>query len=543
MEGLEWLGGGGATSLGYSTDAVWLRFEVVNPTEEGVDALAKLPVARMSRLAWHVLDGDRVVAEARGGLEADAEERAMGGRFPSVGFSLPPGARRTVVLRAESDTSLRFPLQVSTALDYARHAARRDLYDYALVGVGATVLLFSLLNAWAQRSRLFGWLAVIAFGFLGYYFIHQGYYAWLGGPGQVWVNRQGMLACGMFGSWGFVAFTLECARGARGGRNPSRLRWVPGLMGAGAAALCAAPFRIGVWGALALLAVGFPCGAFAAFRSALKDRHRFGWALAAVWAGVMLVVFAMYANFLGLVPALAPAVQLQRTLLLMILMIFFALVTVHHKAARIEKEHLRRAEQLIVEARLEALRYQLNPHFLFNTLTSIDALSRQAPERIAALVRRLASYLRLRLDPAPDGRVRLDQEWESIRAYLDVEQVRFEDALRVRFEIEEAALRAKVPEMLLQPLVENAVKHGIPPEGALELCVCARREGARLRIRVENRGQLKPDGTAAPSGGGVGLRNLKDRLAHLYGDAARFDLREEAERVVAEVELPYEEEA
>ena len=220
----------------------------------------------------------------------------------------------------------------------------------------------------------------------------------------------------------------------------------------------------------------------------------------------------------------------------------FTVVAGQRQIERRDRERALLAEKFATEAQLQALRYQLNPHFLYNTLTSIDALSRQAPQRIPDLVRKLATYLRLRLHPSADGMATVESEMDSIRAYLDIEQVRFEESLRVTYEIGPGVEACRVPEMLFQPLVENAVKHGMPPDGALELLIRVSRKGGQVEICVENNGHLGGDGVPCRVEGGVGLRNERERLARVYGDAARFELREEAGRVVAEIRLPVEEE-
>jgi two-component system LytT family sensor kinase len=192
-------------------------------------------------------------------------------------------------------------------------------------------------------------------------------------------------------------------------------------------------------------------------------------------------------------------------------------------AARMRSAERRaaRAERNAQDAQLRALRYQVNPHFLFNTLNSLSSLvlSRRADEAEAMIVN-LSSFYRssLTLDPSAD--VTLAQEIELQQLYLDIEKVRFPRRLKVEIDVPEDLRAARVPPLILQPLVENAIKHGVARTGEpVTLRIAAREEDARLVVVVENdRGPpgLSPEG----SGTGVGLANVCERLAARFGPQA-----------------------
>ena len=186
-----------------------------------------------------------------------------------------------------------------------------------------------------------------------------------------------------------------------------------------------------------------------------------------------------------------------------------------------------RVSAMAHQAQLKMLRYQLNPHFLFNTLNAISTLILESDTRTANLmVGRLSNFLRYSLDSDPMQKVTLEQEVTALKLYLDIEQVRFDDRLRLELEIEEAAGRALIPSLILQPLVENAIKYAIAP----------REEGGTIRLvaRVFARElllELSDDGPgiADPShpestNGGVGLTNTRDRLREVYGSDHSFKL-------------------
>lgn len=200
-----------------------------------------------------------------------------------------------------------------------------------------------------------------------------------------------------------------------------------------------------------------------------------------------------------------------------------------------------RLESRLAHARLQALRAQIHPHFLFNTLNAISSLVAREPERARDMIARLSDLLRLSLEREADQEIALRDELEHVEVYLDIEQTRFGDRLRIDFEIDPEALDARVPNLVLQPLVENAVRHGIGPlETAGRLSVKAALIDGRLELRVENDA---PPEALAGSGAeriGVGLGNTRERLVELYGEDHDLSVsRTPAGRVLARVELPY----
>ena len=200
------------------------------------------------------------------------------------------------------------------------------------------------------------------------------------------------------------------------------------------------------------------------------------------------------------------------------------------------------------------LRYQLNPHFLFNTLNSISTLVLlKQTDPANAMLTRLSGFLRHTLVTQPGGKVSVAQEVETLKLYLDIERMRFEERLRTVFKIDPAAAQASIPSLLLQPLVENAIKYAVSPqeEGA-RISLTAQVIGTRLRVTVADTGpgmQAQAglsrvsdslSGTRALSTG-VGLANIRDRLAQAYGDEHRFEIDNPPEGgFTVTIEIPYE---
>ncbi len=217
-----------------------------------------------------------------------------------------------------------------------------------------------------------------------------------------------------------------------------------------------------------------------------------------------------------------------------------------------QADRLERLEAQATSAQLAMLRYQLNPHFLFNTLNSISTLVLlKQTEPANAMLTRLSGFLRHTLVTQPGGKVSVAQEVETLKLYLDIERMRFEERLRTVFKIEPAAAKASIPSLLLQPLVENAIKYAVSPqeEGA-RISLTAQAIGTRLRVTVADTGpgaqaqaariSDRLSGTKAVSTG-VGLANIRDRLAQAYGDDHRFQIDNPPEGgFTVTIEIPYE---
>lgn len=180
----------------------------------------------------------------------------------------------------------------------------------------------------------------------------------------------------------------------------------------------------------------------------------------------------------------------------------------------------------LVAAQLQTLKMQLQPHFLFNTLNSISSLVLSDPQRAHAMVAQLGDFLRLTLDHKSDQMVPLEEELGFLRAYLDIEQIRFSDRLKVEFEIDEEVLGAFVPHLLLQPIVENSIKHAIAQrkEGGF-IRITATTAGGQLKLQIADSGPA--ENTLTDERSGTGLANVRSRLTHVYGDEFYLNIAKE----------------
>jgi len=220
-----------------------------------------------------------------------------------------------------------------------------------------------------------------------------------------------------------------------------------------------------------------------------------------------------------------------------------------------QNDQLIRLENQATSAQLAMLRYQLNPHFLFNTLNSISTLVLlKQTEPANAMLSRLSSFLRYTLINEPTGRVTVAQEVETLKLYLDIELMRFEERLRTTFRIDPLTEDALLPSLLLQPLVENAIKYAVSQqESGAEITITTQLIGQNLRITVSDTGPGLQSGGAdnrlsgvsfdggEPVSTGVGLANIRDRLGQAYGDNHRFETAEPPEGGFAVIiEIPVE---
>jgi sensor histidine kinase YesM len=200
-------------------------------------------------------------------------------------------------------------------------------------------------------------------------------------------------------------------------------------------------------------------------------------------------------------------------------------------------------ESRLAQAQLHALKMQLHPHFLFNTLHAISALIHKDAEAADQMIARLADLLRLALENAGVQEVPLKKELEFLERYLAIEQTRFRDRLAVRMNIAPETLDAFVPNLILQPLVENAIRHGLAPRAAAgTIVISAWRENGQLLLQVQDNGPGLAIDQQQAFQHGVGLANTKARLQQLYGSSCRFALQNgDSGGLIVTVEIPFRE--
>jgi two-component system, LytTR family, sensor kinase len=328
------------------------------------------------------------------------------------------------------------------------------------------------------------------------------------------------------------------------------------------------PYSVAAWWNLAafyLFAASFPAITFVARRFPF-DRQRWV-SRALVYVGWIFLLSVLHlAAFLLIYWAIggprlargAPAEQafnyfkllfvgnLRTNLIIYALLLFGVMATNYYRRYLAGEQRAAQLQTQLAQAQLQALKMQLHPHFLFNTLNAIAELVHKEPDTAERMVIQLSDMLRVSLDSIGVQEIPLKQELEFLRRYLDIEETRFRDRLKIRMDVDPGTLGAYVPNMILQPLVENAIRHGISPlsrGGSID--IRARRNGETLKLQICDDGQGLPvNGGNGSHGNGVGLTNTRARLTQLYGPG-RFELDVESvpdAGVAVSVTIPLREE-
>jgi len=305
-------------------------------------------------------------------------------------------------------------------------------------------------------------------------------------------------------------------------RIPTDLTWSQALSTAVPLCLFYAFVCLTPW----YLCRAFPLGAQRVTRLIVNQM-----AAAILACSLWIAVTKLLAYALDLGPRLNPAIP---QLIVVGLMLYLTSIALHYALLAVEAS--REAALQTRDAELRALKSQINPHFLFNCLNSISALTSTDPVRAREMCVLLSDFLRKTLGLGERESITWREEIELARTYLEVEQVRFGARLRVEMQVDEACSECQVPPLVLQPLIENAIKHGIATmvDGGI-VRLQGRVENGKLSVRVEN--SFDPE-APSPRRHGLGLRNVRSRLQTRFGDAARLNLAAEHDRFSAEMIFP-----
>jgi signal transduction histidine kinase len=230
--------------------------------------------------------------------------------------------------------------------------------------------------------------------------------------------------------------------------------------------------------------------------------------------------------------------KLHVGLLTYLLIAFVCYAIRYYRQFVAEEQRRARLEVQLAQAQLAALKMQLHPHFLFNTLNAITALVHSDPQAADRMIGRLGEFLRLTLDSEGVQEVSLRSELDFLERYLDIQRIRFQDRMKVNIDVKEELLEARVPNLILQPLVENAIKHGISQRtGPGTVTIAARRQDSTLELEVIDDG---PGTSSEPpqTAGGYGLSNTRERLQQLYGAAQSLTCTRDDSGFTVRISLP-----
>lgn len=262
-------------------------------------------------------------------------------------------------------------------------------------------------------------------------------------------------------------------------------------------------------------------------------------AAAVVSSGLWVGVAEVWTLLLGVTVAQAPILFFSSGVVLFLLAVAFNYLLITFEASQLAEKKALELQVLARESELKALRAQIDPHFLFNSLNSINALVMTDPAGARRMCVLLADFLRGCLKFGSEQRISLSEEMKLADHYLDIERVRLGSRLVIERKIDPACQACLVPPLIMQPLVENAITHGVAPllEGGT-VRIEAQRYGDVLRIVLENPFESE---AVKRNGTGVGLKNVRMRLMNLFNGDARFDVQETAGRFRVELQLPCEE--
>jgi len=337
-------------------------------------------------------------------------------------------------------------------------------------------------------------------------------------PASLWQNRWGKWLVG-FAFWTLLGLSFASQFYISSAKAELDVTWKQ-----------AVSYALGDWYVFALLSIPV---IYLAHRFPLDSGNRFtGIAVHIVASILFSFAYMVLRAFVGQWQSGATFAQAFQPLIVKTwhfnLLIYWVILAVtqafdFYRKYRARERQAAQLEQHLTEAKLQALQMQLNPHFLFNTLHSIGALMHQNVDAAERMITRLSDLLRAALDSSNSQEVDLRHELTMLSTYLEIERVRFGDRLKVELEIAPETLEAQVPNLVLQPLVENAIRHGIEPRarpGAV--CVRASRSENSLLMEVTDNGAGLPKGK--PVKEGVGLTNTRARLRELYGENHQFEL-------------------
>ncbi len=525
-------------SFGFTRDSVWLRLDLESDEDAERTLLFSLRTARLREVDWYLVQDQQVIEHRAEGIDRPPYD-GFRGRYPAFLVELPAGEPSALYVRVRSDSSIWLPLYWAPLRDMLEMEMRWNFFEQAFLGFGFAMVIISILVSLAHPAKGFVRLAGISFCFLGYHLLFHGYLDWWIPGLPAWFHRHLLLVCAAGSSLFMLLFTQSYFMDDEISPFSRRLLvYSPPACLVFVLVLSALPFRTAAHFTLLLNLWAYGFGLLLSGRMLMRHRTLSNLFFTLAWFFTALTIVAFGVQIHLPISGPLHPLKITRMLIPMMYLFFLAANLRRQYSLREERENTLKARQAAVRANLDALRYQLNPHFLFNALNTIDALSRLAPEKISGVVLKLATFLRLRLKPARDGLLPLSEEMIICRSYLDIEKIRFEERLQVVWRIDDRCEQLLVPEMILQPLIENAVKYGLKQNETLHVLVSAEMNDGRMCLSVRNNGRLVGGSGMKPSETGVGLENVQKRLRFLYGTQGMFSLKEETGWVIATVMIP-----
>ena len=520
-------------SIGFTSAAVWARCKILNGCQDEVNVVVESSMSRLSHADWYLVQKGKVVKTVRCGVKDLAEGLAIADQYPKLEFSIAPKEEVSLYLCAQSDTAIWLPLVIGSANEFKSYERIRFIRELFLLSLCLSIFVISLFIGVSCQQRMYFGLAIVSLIFAMSFAVFNGHLRSLFPGMPIWFDRQFYGILTVLGLQGLIACDLAVFDFSRWPGFMTKLRRLIivffAMMLFGFLLL---DYRVSSKYVFSLIGVGALVYALICAWAVISQRDWPSLILLVAWS-----VIAVNFKVVQLSQSYIEPNTIQSLLFPLVLALFLIRLIQNQISLSQTQVKLSNALQAESEARLAALRSQLDPHFLFNLLTSIQVLSKFDPSKVPELVDRLAAFLRFRLSSSETPYRRLIDEVTATQAYLDIEKVRFGDQLKAQFDIQPETQDWQVPEMILQPLVENAIKHGFAVDKPVRLLIKARLLAGRLQLLVSNECH-NTSNPEAEGGFGIGLSNTRDRLACLYGDRASLLVTESQNIFTANLQIP-----
>jgi hypothetical protein len=488
-------------------------------------------------VTWYEVRNARVVRSLTNGWLDGPPNTPAPQQHPAITVRLAANESCVVLLRVTSDCSLTLPLLITDATNFAGISAVRQYSSHLQVGASVASVCLCLLLALSLRDWGFVMLTFCSAVGLSYGILFDTVLSLPAISIPRWYSRLGCSLATTCAALSMLAFCISY----NGWHLLSRRdRQLAVIVGGASVAFLALQFFIHPRTTHSVLGI-----------SVCLSESFCMWLLSSPWRRHRRLedLFVAIGVFVIHWPALLLVLQLEHILPTFIApqdlrFVMTPTVVCGLICAMLRKRHITEQLKLSVaqaqagesDARLAALRYQLNPHMLMNSLTAVSSLSRSQPERVPPLIESLAILLQSRLKPAPGELWTLAEELQLVRSLVDIERARFDNQLDWAESIDPTAESCLVPDLLLQPLVENALKYGRlgvdVPRIRLEAAVSEK----RLLLKITNSGVFDNENTS--HGLGIGISNIRNRLELLFGSSAKFHFHMSSRQATAEVHLP-----
>ena len=520
-------------SIGFTSAAVWARCKILNGCQDEVNVVVESSMSRLSHADWYLVQKGKVVKTVRCGVKDLAEGLAIADQYPKLEFSIAPKEEVSLYLCAQSDTAIWVPLVIGSANEFKSYERIRFIRELFLLSLCLSIFVISLFIGVSCQQRMYFGLAIVSLIFAMSFAVFNGHLRSLFPGMPIWFDRQFYGILTVLGLQGLIACDLAVFDFSRWPGFMTKLRRLIivffAMMLFGFLLL---DYRVSSKYVFSLIGVGALVYALICAWAVISQRDWPSLILLVAWS-----VIAVNFKVVQLSQSYIEPNTIQSLLFPLVLALFLIRLIQNQISLSQTQVKLSNSLQAESEARLAALRSQLDPHFLFNLLTSIQVLSKFDPSKVPELVDRLAAFLRFRLSSSETPYRRLIDEVTATQAYLDIEKVRFGDQLKAQFDIQPETQDWQVPEMILQPLVENAIKHGFAVDKPVRLLIKARLLAGRLQLLVSNECH-NTSNPEAEGGFGIGLSNTRDRLACLYGDRASLLVTESQNIFTANLQIP-----